>query len=918
MKKLYLLLILLLSFQLVSAVDNIWLGNQDGRYIYGVKNASFVQGNISNFTKYYGDGSALTGISGSGGSDGNNYTTSISFDGTNTKTLTLNRSGMSSLTASFTDIDTTYTNDTGLILTGNIFSLNTVYTNSLYYLLTNPQQFVNLTGVVASIGNWSNDKSSYNTTSTLMSIFYNQSYINANFYTLNNGNSLVTNLSNVNNSLSNQITLRIADNTTQSNQINSLNTNIGGVQTNVTNLNTSLTTLINTKVAGFTANCSSGYVLYSVNLTNGSWVCVVDQTGGAGGGFNDATEPALFNNSLIISLNETYVNSKWNDTVYIDNKASSLATNISNVNSSLTNEISLQSANNVTQSNQINNLNTNIGSVQTNISNLNTSLTTRDNNLQVNITMLVANNISLYAQTSSLQTNITNLNTSLTAKDTALQSDNTTQSTQINNIQSNVNSAQTNITNLNSSLTTSISTKVTKFDINCSSGFFPQQINLTNQSWICVADQTGAGSGFNTANTPGIYNQSLTIFLNDTYVNSKWNDSITFASECPAGNTWTSMPNGSNQICKSLNESLINISRLNYVSTAAGWTNVSDNTKTVKNVNITVDNSINNPAPALSVSKVNYDIGASSSYKNVQNILNLGVINTSKYYYALTNSIDASIPTVTPQPNPKLITVGNDIYLDTNRNYSYISSTDDTVTLNVDTNVTTLWLHDSYVTSINRGRITDLIYYHIGGNDNNVLLSRNTNITNSYGIYIENQSRVNTSNSYAIYTNNGRVRFGDNLSIIPLAQASCDVKANETTGQLYCGTDATGGSGGFSSDQATNITSNVTFKNINGNMISAVEFNGSINYTNIQNYPVAPGNGYCAANISSTITYVRVALNGLGDNVSFYNATITTNLSVNDTLTVTNKIVTYETKRYCMNSGCTSYMMNNGTGVIIV
>lgn len=39
-----------------------------------------------------------------GGADGNNYTSAISFSGTNTKTLTLSRIGMSDLTAAFTDI----------------------------------------------------------------------------------------------------------------------------------------------------------------------------------------------------------------------------------------------------------------------------------------------------------------------------------------------------------------------------------------------------------------------------------------------------------------------------------------------------------------------------------------------------------------------------------------------------------------------------------------------------------------------------------------------------------------------------------------------------------------------------------------------------------------------------------------------
>ena len=39
-----------------------------------------------------------------GGADGNNYVTAISFSGTTTKTLTLSRSGLANLTATFTDL----------------------------------------------------------------------------------------------------------------------------------------------------------------------------------------------------------------------------------------------------------------------------------------------------------------------------------------------------------------------------------------------------------------------------------------------------------------------------------------------------------------------------------------------------------------------------------------------------------------------------------------------------------------------------------------------------------------------------------------------------------------------------------------------------------------------------------------------
>jgi DNA-binding transcriptional MerR regulator len=67
----------------------------------------------------------LTWISpGSVGVDTNNYTTSIAFSGTTTKTLTLSRDGLIDLTADFTDLDTTYTAGAGLNLVDTQFSLD--------------------------------------------------------------------------------------------------------------------------------------------------------------------------------------------------------------------------------------------------------------------------------------------------------------------------------------------------------------------------------------------------------------------------------------------------------------------------------------------------------------------------------------------------------------------------------------------------------------------------------------------------------------------------------------------------------------------------------------------------------------------------------------------------------------------------
>ena len=82
-------------------------------------------------------------ICGTSASDGNNYTTGISFWGTTTKTLELSRVGMANLTASFTDSDTTYTNGTGLNLTGTTFSVYKPYFDGLYYSVSNPNGYYN-------------------------------------------------------------------------------------------------------------------------------------------------------------------------------------------------------------------------------------------------------------------------------------------------------------------------------------------------------------------------------------------------------------------------------------------------------------------------------------------------------------------------------------------------------------------------------------------------------------------------------------------------------------------------------------------------------------------------------------------------------------------------------------------------------
>ena len=69
-------------------------------------------------------------------------------------------------------------NDTALInsvdTTANVQSLGfntTTQLNTLYYLLSNPLGYINGTGVVSAVGNWSLDKSSYSTTSQANALY---------------------------------------------------------------------------------------------------------------------------------------------------------------------------------------------------------------------------------------------------------------------------------------------------------------------------------------------------------------------------------------------------------------------------------------------------------------------------------------------------------------------------------------------------------------------------------------------------------------------------------------------------------------------------------------------------------------------------------------------------------------------------
>jgi len=123
---------------------------------------------IGNYSYYNGSEFLCSEDKNDGGSsDGNNYTTGISFTGTTTKTLQISIDGRSNLSASFTDIDTD-TNDgnggwTNTSTTTNASSLNVVTTGTM-----NATTFygagTGLTGVLFDTGGTATGNYTFDTT----------------------------------------------------------------------------------------------------------------------------------------------------------------------------------------------------------------------------------------------------------------------------------------------------------------------------------------------------------------------------------------------------------------------------------------------------------------------------------------------------------------------------------------------------------------------------------------------------------------------------------------------------------------------------------------------------------------------------------------------------------------------------------
>lgn len=212
-----------------------------------VINISAISCAVGNYSRYNGTSfNCFDDASGAGASDGNNYTTNISFNKSgNTIQLNLARDGMINLTALFTDADTTYSNSTGLSLSGTVFSVLDYLsgTNAIIY-------YVN--------------RSSWTTID--------------NYPTACSANNYVT-------SIGDTLTCNIPPGTNNAHTHDAENITSG----NLPDIRISNASVWHNKTSGGFVNCSSGTVLWNFTA-NSSGIyasCVADQQGSGGtGGIN--------------------------------------------------------------------------------------------------------------------------------------------------------------------------------------------------------------------------------------------------------------------------------------------------------------------------------------------------------------------------------------------------------------------------------------------------------------------------------------------------------------------------------------------------------------------------------------------------------------------------------------------------------
>jgi len=155
--------------------------------------------------------------------------------------------------------------------------------NTLYYNISNPNGYLNNTGVVAAVGNWSLDKSNYlNSTADAIQDNNLVQTINTSANIKGLGFNLTSELSNLFMSIS-----RIFVNSTDSDKYLYLSNN-NTILINETALNSTISSIANTRAGVGSFNCSNSQLL--ANLTSNSsgvfGVCVTPSVSASAGGTN--------------------------------------------------------------------------------------------------------------------------------------------------------------------------------------------------------------------------------------------------------------------------------------------------------------------------------------------------------------------------------------------------------------------------------------------------------------------------------------------------------------------------------------------------------------------------------------------------------------------------------------------------------
>jgi hypothetical protein len=380
--------------------------------------------------------------------DGNNYTTSIDFTGTTTKTLNLARNGIANLTASFSDSDTTYTASSGLNLTGTSFSANaTTCTSGQYsrYTGTGWSCFTDSTGGSGTVTSVS--LSITNTTSVTVQ---NPTVTTSGVINLNFQNASST-LDGILRSVDFSLFLGYYNNISTINT--TLQSNINAVQANLTSVNSTVSNLVTNNLTAnaniATLNATMQGVIANLTSLNTTTV---------------STFGLVYTN--FTNLNASYtgnLSGLYNNITALQGSNTSANANIATLNSTLISGVA-----------NIATLNMSLQAVMVNVTTVNATATgaVSVNNAQyLNITALQGSNTTIFSMLALLYTNVTNINATLQANINLVQANVTSVNATVAFLVANNITANANIATLNS-------TKALAGTVTCATGTFAQNVTM--------------------------------------------------------------------------------------------------------------------------------------------------------------------------------------------------------------------------------------------------------------------------------------------------------------------------------------------------------------------------------------------------------------------------------------------------------